>query len=90
LSAVLGFDGCHCPEPVPERRAENMWKRHADDLLYASLSSHYSINQEDTVERKKLSNKADRWFPSGIFGSIFYFSSGISDFRQHEKTDYEL
>lgn len=54
-------------------------------FMHRSLSSHCSINQEDTVERKRLSNDADRWFPSGVSGFMFYFSSRVSDFRQHDK-----
>jgi hypothetical protein len=51
------------------------------------LSSQCSINQEDTAGRSRLSNKPDRWPPSGISGFLLYFAQEYSIFDNMTKID---
>jgi hypothetical protein len=51
------------------------------------LSAHCSINQEDTAERSRLSNKPDRWLPSGISGFLLYFAEEYPIFDSMTKIE---
>jgi hypothetical protein len=56
-------------------------------LVQGILSAHCSINQDDTAERGSLSNKPDRWLPSGISGSLLYFAEEYPIFGSMTETD---